>query len=80
MSAHNWHWEDTVQVYDTAPSEGGPGIKWGVFEHCPCQICGGIQPVVVAPVNSFGAQCPFCGHVDVWHWWSADDAAQDSEE
>ena len=74
MKHFAWHWEDTVQVYDTAPPEGGNGIKWGVFEDCKCQVCGGVQPVVVVPVDFIGFECPFCGAVDLWNWWSADDA------
>jgi len=55
-----------VQVYD-APDHTG---QW-MTTTATCPECGE-RFVVVVPVGQVGAECPYCGHVDLECVWSAD--------
>jgi hypothetical protein len=69
MNAHElaWHMErPRVQIYD-APDHRG---HW-LTETCQCPACAERWQVIV-PLNSTGAECPYCGYVDVAQHWTLD--------
>jgi hypothetical protein len=43
--------------------------KWGTYRDVVCPICLFCVLAVVAPLNSFGWECPQCGYVDVAFQW-----------
>lgn len=51
-----WKWSDEIQVYNYDALEAG----WGQYHDVFCSECGQ-ETTVVAPVYSYGFECPWCG-------------------